>query len=221
MSGLFPIRSDVSRSGDDGALVVDLSSEEADEVFAVLSSSTARRTLAALHDEPRTASDLAENLDLSLQNVGYHLGNLRDAGLIEVVDTWYSETGNEMKVYAPTATAVMVLSDRSSADRFREVLRRVFTVFVALGVAAFIFRTVLANWLLPTADEPVAEDRPATDDAEVVEEDGAIEPGMEPTPRPEELLEALPVLLDPGVVFLLGGLFSLLVVLGLRWYLPP
>lgn len=220
MAGLFPFRSEVSHREQRDAVVVDLSSEDADEIFAVLSSSTARRTLAALHDEPRTASDLAESLDLSLQNVGYHLRNLREADLITVADVWYSETGNEMKVYAPTATAVMVLSDRSSARRLRKALRRVFTAFVFLGIVTLLFRTVVVGWLLSGFGGSLTDDHAGTDvtgDA-VAEEATEAEPEAEPTPQVEELLDALPLVLDPGVVFLLGGLVSLLIVLGLWWY---
>lgn len=37
-----------------------------------------------------------------MQNAGHHISRLRDAGLIEVVDVWYSSRGREMDVFAPT-----------------------------------------------------------------------------------------------------------------------
>lgn len=84
--------------------------EAADEVFSTLSSATARLILTALYDQPRTASEIADEVDTSLQNVNYHLNNLCDGGLIEVVETWYSDQGKEMKVYAPTNQALLLFA---------------------------------------------------------------------------------------------------------------
>jgi len=55
-----------------------------------------------LYEEPQTASDIAKSLDMSVQNAKYHLDKLEEAGLIEIIDIWYSDRGREMNVYAPT-----------------------------------------------------------------------------------------------------------------------
>ena len=81
--------------------VMAIDDEAADEIFSTLSSATARSILTALYDQPRTASELADEGETSLQNVQYHLNNLSDSGLIEVVETWESDQRREMKVYAP------------------------------------------------------------------------------------------------------------------------
>lgn len=202
MPSLLPLRTHVSSPDYDEAVVLDLSSEEADAVFSALSSRTARGILAALYEEPQTASDLAEQLDLSLQNVNYHIKKLRNTELIEVVETWYSETGNEMKVYAPTARAVMVLSDQSTVSRLKDVLRRVLGIFIVLGVTTLVFRTVIMEWILTDTADPDTSPPVAGDPA--------------PAP-PEEPAGVLVHLLDPGVVFFLGGLFTLLLVVGFWW----
>lgn len=62
---------DVSPDGD--LRVVGLGSEEADELIAALSSSTARRILAALHEDPAPPGELADPVDTSLRNAQYHL----------------------------------------------------------------------------------------------------------------------------------------------------
>lgn len=69
-------------------------------VFDALASQTARMILTILTEEPMTVSDIAETAGTSLQNAMYHTNNLQDAGVIEGVDTWYSEKGRKMKVYA-------------------------------------------------------------------------------------------------------------------------
>jgi DNA-binding transcriptional ArsR family regulator len=86
-------------SVDGGTRVVELGTDETDTLCAVLASETARTLLTAIEAEPRTASDVADHVDTSLQNALYHLRRLREAGLVTVVDTWYSSRGSEMKVY--------------------------------------------------------------------------------------------------------------------------
>jgi len=86
------------------------------DALRVLSCDTAQRILAALTEEPRTASGVAAVVDASLQNVTYHLDRLCEAELIAPVKTWYSEKGKEMTVYAPTTERLVVRFD-APADR--------------------------------------------------------------------------------------------------------
>ena len=47
-------------------------------------------------------------VETSTQNVNHHLENLREADLVEVVDTWYSEKGAGMDVSASAADPLCV-----------------------------------------------------------------------------------------------------------------
>lgn len=141
MSSLLPIRSDAS-PGQQDPRVVDLEGEEADEVFGALSSKTARRIVTELHEEPRTQSDLADDVDTTVQNVRYHLDKLDDAGLVEVVDTWYSSRGNEMKVYAPADGALIVSGDRGRASRLKTALSRLVGGVSVIGLASLLVQVV-------------------------------------------------------------------------------
>jgi len=85
MAKLFPFRPETQHESA-GPRLVDLDDEVADDVFAALSSDTARRILSRLYRDPATASDVAEAADTSLQNARYHLDKLESAGLIEPVD---------------------------------------------------------------------------------------------------------------------------------------
>ncbi|MEF8813921.1 MAG: helix-turn-helix domain-containing protein [Halovenus sp.] len=69
-------------------------------LFDHLTSETGREILAILAEKPRPVSEVAETVDTSTQNAMYHIDNLQDAGLLAVVDTWYSEKGREMEIYA-------------------------------------------------------------------------------------------------------------------------
>ena len=116
VSALLPQKPPVERPEADSQ-VVSLGDDDSDAVFSVLSSTVARRVLAELYREPATQSELADRVDTSIQNVSYHLGNLADAGLVDVVDEWYSEKGREMDVYAPAGSPlVLVVGDGPDGD---------------------------------------------------------------------------------------------------------
>ncbi|WP_136591108.1 ArsR/SmtB family transcription factor [Salinigranum halophilum] len=85
-----------------------LSLEEAGPVLDSLTSKTAQSILVELSDEPGTPGEVADRVDTSLQNVGYHLSKLEDAGLVTVVGTRYSSKGREMSVYASAVRSLVI-----------------------------------------------------------------------------------------------------------------
>lgn len=135
MSGLI----DSLQSRDGGtranARVLAMTDTESDDVLAALSSETGRRTLRALYREPQTPSEIADTVDTSLQNIHYHLTNLRDADLVEPVDTVYSEKGNEMTVYGPASDPLVFVSDSENVTRVERSLSQHVGSFVGIGIA--------------------------------------------------------------------------------------
>ena len=120
MASAFPHQPTVDHAPREQTDVV-IGRDEPIDVLRVLSCDTAQQILAALTEEPGTASDVAADVDASLQNVTYHLDRLCDAELIAPVKTWYSEKGKEMTVYAATTERLVVRfggsSDGSSTER--------------------------------------------------------------------------------------------------------
>ena len=147
MGSLFPIRDSVSVDEDREPRLVDLDEETADEVFEALAAGTTREIFLALHEQPQAASDLAEATGTSVQNVQYHLEKLTDADLVEVVDTWYSERGSEMKVYAPTDESLVLYAGRDKQSSLRAALRRLVGAFGALVPAS-----LAVGWLATRVD---------------------------------------------------------------------
>ncbi len=147
MGSLFPIRDSVSVDEDREPRLVDLDEETADEVFEALAAGTTREIFLALHEQPQAASDLAETTGTSVQNVQYHLEKLTDTELVEVVDTWYSERGSEMKVYAPTDESLVLYAGRDKQSSLRAALRRLVGAFGALVPAS-----LAVGWLATQAD---------------------------------------------------------------------
>jgi|APHM01.1.fsa_nt_gi transcriptional regulator, ArsR family len=85
--------------------VVTFDDEAFDDVLEAISCATARAILQSVTDEPRTASEIADSVDTSVQNASYHLTNLADAGLVRVCDSpVYSEKGCEMTLYRAVDT---------------------------------------------------------------------------------------------------------------------
>lgn len=186
---IFPLRSSTS-AGPGEPRLVDIEAEDADEVFSALSSTTARRTYAALAEEPRTASDLAETLDCSLQNVRYHLDNLAEAGLVTEVDTWYSSRGSEMTVYGTgDGPIVLFAGDEDTGSDVQEALRTLVGGAVVLAVLG-----VIINWFV-RPDRTETRTMTALDGAE-----GAARTGL-------DWVVAL-----PGVLFAVGGMVVLVAV---------
>ncbi|WP_121823040.1 ArsR/SmtB family transcription factor [Halostella salina] len=108
MSGLLPTESDVAIDRNEDPKLLCIDDDRTDEVLATLSSDTSRAVFRALNDEPRTATDVAAELDTSVQSVSYHIENLQEVGLIDVLDTCYSEKGREMAVYGAAEEPYLV-----------------------------------------------------------------------------------------------------------------
>lgn len=129
--------------------LVDVDEDAADAVFDALSSKTARRLYVLLREEPRPPVDIADELDTSVQNVHHHLAALRDADLVEGVDTVYSEKGVEMTVYAPAdAPLVVTAADDEQRSLLRGALARLFggvAVLAALSIAVQRARDALGG----------------------------------------------------------------------------
>ncbi|AGB16777.1 putative transcriptional regulator [Halovivax ruber XH-70] len=145
MARLFPLRSETPTT-DGTPRVVDLDGEDADDVFGALSSTTARQIYATLDAEPGTPSDVADAIDSSIQNVRYHLEKLEDAGLVEVVDTWYSSRGNEMNVYATANGPLIVASDESRATQLKQAVSRYIGGIGALAIGSFALQAIAMRY---------------------------------------------------------------------------
>lgn len=176
--------------------VVHLASEPASSIIGAISSETARDIMAALHDEPRPASRLATAVGTSIANVNYHLEKLQRVGLVTDVDTWYSEKGREMTVYAPADDPLVFAGTEDRASRVRSLLAR-----VAAAVGLLALSSVLVQWFVSRVLVP--PDR--TETLRKATSAGTIE-GVNLTPIP------------PGVLFFTGGTFVLAVLVS-AWYL--
>ena len=121
--------------------IVEMNDEEADDVLDVLASATRRDVYRRLLDQPATASELADGLDTSLQNVSHHVSALEDAQLVEGVGRRYSEKGNEMVVYGPTSDPLVFVGQ----EELRTRLDRSLSDVVA-GIGLLAGGALLVQW---------------------------------------------------------------------------
>lgn len=219
MSQVFPLRSSVGLD-DRQPRLVDLDDDVADEVFEALSARTTRRIFSALHDEPRAASDLAAVTDTSVQNAQYHLEKLQDADLVEVVDTWYSERGTEMDVYAPTDESLVLFAGNETRS-LRSVLKRALAAVGLLGVVSLLVSLAADRLVEWTADAAYtaasAESTGGPADAGSAAGDAAAERAVDGAGEVAAAASGIDPTLLAGVACFVGGLIVLSVV-GAVWY---
>ena len=140
MARLLPTGSDttVDRTDDPAVLYVD--DRRTREMISVLAVDTGYDIFHLLNRRTATASEIAAEMDLSIQNTSYHLKKLEAAELISVVDTCYSEKGREMEVYAATRDPkVIVLGTEADQKALRKAFARMAGV---IGVPAVL----IAAW---------------------------------------------------------------------------
>lgn len=81
---------------------------EDDEMLEAIQSRTARSIIAELQANPASATELADRIDTSLQNISYHLKRLDNVDLVTVVGTRYSEKGRKIKIYALAVSELII-----------------------------------------------------------------------------------------------------------------
>lgn len=193
MSGLLPTDTDPDLVDEErGLRVVQLEDADTERLLGSLRSETARELFSALHEEPATASELAEGADTSLQNVRHHLSNLQDADLVYVADTRYSSKGREMKVYAPSDDALVVCV--GEATGLLDSIEELAGAIVALAIGSLLVQLWFAS---AAADQGGPGTLPRVGDS---------------------VTAAEPVFgfLPPGIAFFAGGLVVLGVLLAIR-----
>jgi len=151
MSGLIDRIQERTGSPDERPRVLDVDDADTDEVLDALSSETGRELYRTLFDEPGTASEIATRCDTTVQNVHYHVSNLQEAGLIEPIETVYSEKGNEMTVYGPASDPLVLVGNRSLHADVQQSLTDVVAGIGLLGVASLFVQWGAKRLAAPTA----------------------------------------------------------------------
>lgn len=188
--------------------IIEMQDDTSDEVLSALSPTTRRHVYRALFVEPQTTSELAESVDTSIQNVQYHLETLREAGLVEPTETVYSGKGNEMTVFAPASDPLVFVGDADQLPAIRESLHHVVGGLAVLGVVSLVVQWLVAREFAVRQQTRDTATTAATEDAAM---EAASEVGTDPS-----LQWVIIEVLEPGLVFFVGGLVVAALVVWLR-----
>ena len=152
---------------EENVVVLEQGSVPAQKIAKAMASPTAGDLFNTLSDGPLTATALAERTGFPLTTVKYHLNNLLDADLIEVVDSRWSEKGREMKIYG-VKDQVVVLAPRKRPD-VRQIVERygVIAGAVAVGCGVVLAIPNMLSRILPQTNPGVAVAREITEVAPV------------------------------------------------------
>ena len=203
---------------DEKLLILPLNDKNSKKISQIISNDTARNILEAIASEPLSASRIAEKLRIPLSTVQYNLEKLNDAGLVKVERTKYSEKMKRVKIYAPQRKFVVIVPEKTNRKDVIATLKRYLTVifFAVAGSGIIEFFTAMRM------KGPIGEVTRS-----VIPEEGGRPLGPVPVPAPTPMPEIVPspipapkgfdlgfgfdIFAHPGLWFLFGCLFVILV----------
>lgn len=129
--------------------------ERAQKIARAMASQTANAIIQAFSSGPMTSSEVARKMKIPITTATYHIDNLLEAGLLEVVDTRWSEKGREVKVYGLTDQVLIIAPPVSD---LRSVLKKYTMLFALIVLATLGLRVFLPAVLPPSWDaEPLLQ----------------------------------------------------------------
>ena len=129
--------------------------ERAQKIARAMASQTANAIIQAFSSGRMTSSEVARKMKIPITTATYHIDNLLEAGLLEVVDTRWSEKGREVKVYGLTDQVLIIAPPVSD---LRSVLKKYTMLFALIVLATLGLRVFLPAVLPPSWDaEPLLQ----------------------------------------------------------------
>jgi DNA-binding transcriptional ArsR family regulator len=138
----------------DDVVVIQPGDERAQKIARAMASQTANAVIQAFGSGPLTSSQVARQMKIPIATASYHIENLLDVGLLEVMETRWSEKGREVKVYGLTNQVLIIASPVSD---LRSVLQKYATLFGIVVLASLGLWAVLPAVLPPSWDAAPAE----------------------------------------------------------------
>jgi DNA-binding transcriptional ArsR family regulator len=126
-------------------LILEPGDERAQKIAKAISSPTAGDILNQMKEGNYTASQLADNLDLPLTTVQYHLENLVSAAILSITDKKWSKKGREIKVYGLRNQVVIVAPHPGDLRSLLLKYTSLFVIVLLAGVLMFSLMTMFAG----------------------------------------------------------------------------
>jgi DNA-binding transcriptional ArsR family regulator len=129
----------------DDVIVLEPGDERAQKIAKAMASPTAGDILQAMKDGPKTSTDLADQLHLPMSTVKYHIGNLLEAGVLEVSETRYSVKGREVKVYTLKDQLLIVAPRNTSIRSLLLKYASIFSVFLLATLVVVAMTPIISQ----------------------------------------------------------------------------
>ncbi len=121
-------------------IVLEPGGEQAQKIAKAMGSQTAGDILQLLNTGPKTSTEVTDQLGIPMGTAKYHIENLLDAGLIEVIKTKYSVKGREVKVYG-LKDQLLIVTPR--VTNVKALLLKYASLFGFIAVATVVIGAVL------------------------------------------------------------------------------
>jgi DNA-binding transcriptional ArsR family regulator len=126
--------------------------EQAQKIAKAMGSQTAGDILQLLNTGPKTSTEVTDQLGIPMGTAKYHIENLLDAGLIEVIKTKYSVKGREVKVYG-LRDQLLIVTPR--VTNVKALLLKYASLFGVVAIATAVAGAVLQAFALSGTTEPI------------------------------------------------------------------
>jgi DNA-binding transcriptional ArsR family regulator len=212
----------------EGVVILEPGDERAKKIAKAMASGTATGILNLLKEGKRTSTEVAEQLKLPMTTIQYHLENLLEAGLTEVVERRWSVKGREVKVYGLRDQVLIVTPKRGDLKGLLLKYTSLFTLIMFAGIMAAILAPMLGLGAAPGISP--GEVTGAGNEFVRVTQDKQLNEGA-PAASPEMTPQATvaaggPPVATPGfnwipLLVFFGGVVVLLVLMGneiVQWY---
>ncbi|HIH37801.1 winged helix-turn-helix transcriptional regulator [Candidatus Woesearchaeota archaeon] len=195
-------------------VLVNLNEEKTKDLAKVLANETTRKILNLLTQGEKTATEIAQQLQIPLSTVTYNIGHLMAVKLVVVEEFHYSEKGREVPHYKLANKCIIIAPENPPETMMKKIAKLLPSVFgIALGG---ILLKVLGSRSITAVGAPMAKSlaQPAQDLA-MMEAAPAAARSLSSTQIPPASTLVSP---DAWVWFIIGALITLLLISVARWW---
>ncbi|MCK4269883.1 MAG: helix-turn-helix transcriptional regulator [Methanogenium sp.] len=123
----------------DSVVLLEPGDDRAKKIGRAMANRTAGDVLSLLKGEEHTLSEISDTLGLPMTSVKYHMENLLDAGMIEIVREKYSEKGREVKVYG-VCNQIIIMSP--GTKNIKSLLLKYISLFGIILLATVMISVI-------------------------------------------------------------------------------
>jgi len=111
-----------------------LDDESSKNLGEIISNETARKIINFLAEKEASPSEIAKELNLKLNTVGYNIEKLVKAGLIEEKKHWWSIKGKKIPVYTVSNKNIIISPGKNLSSKIKPIL----PIVTVAGIFTFL-----------------------------------------------------------------------------------